>query len=126
MERIEPFMEKNNEGSREEMKKIQTPGSLADQIEASKYLEIEAQKRGARMQEDQDRVRRLQTEIKSEFPKIELDLSKDKGPTGKGRRGEVLAAEHAWSTEKTKVRTPTRPTIPPPTPKKSFFGRLFS
>ena len=126
MERIESFIEKSNEGNMEEVKKVEAPSFLADQIEASKYLEIEAQKRGARMQEDQDRVRRLQTEIKSQFPKIELDLSKDSGPTGKGRRGEVLAAEHAWSTEKTKAGTPARPIAPPPAPKKGFFGRLFS
>ena len=119
-------MEKSNEGNKEGVKKVETPSLLADQIEASKYLEIEAQKRGARVQEDQERIKRLQTEIKSQFPKIELDLSNDTGPTGKGRRGEVLAAEHAWSTEKTKVRAPLRPITPPPAPKKGFFGRLFS
>lgn len=108
--------------------KTSAPRSTPDQIGAARHLEdVEFKKsREARVQRDQDRTKELQAEIKPVFPKIELDYSKDEGVTNKGRRGAVLAAEHAWSKEKPKAMPVAQafPQIPPP--KRSFLDRFFS
>ncbi len=109
----------STETSKQKMEQVVSPST---QLEAAKMLEIEAQRRGERVQSDRVRL----AEMKAEFnKKIELDIRP--GETIKsGRRGLLLAAENAWSKETQPVRPISKPMVPPPPPKKGFFGRLFS
>lgn len=72
------------------------PASTPDQIEAAKMLEMEAQRREERKQNDKTRIEELQHEIKNN-PKIELDLSNLEGAViNEERHGAVGAKEGKW------------------------------
>lgn len=113
--------------SRVGREKLQTnTGATPNQMGAARYLEeMELKKnRELRVQSDQKRIKEIRAEINSQSPKIELDYSKDGGMINKERRGAILAAEHAWSNEKPKSKPGTRPMIPPPPSKRSWFDRI--
>ena len=113
------------ETSKEKIEQVVSPSA---QLEAAKMLEIEAQKRGERVREVQERIAQMQLKKQAGIPKIELDLRpEENAKNNPGRIGSLRAAERAWSTEKTEPRKVAKPIIPPPPARpKGFFGGLFS